>query len=122
METPVRVRTVQVAVGRDHFRLDPEAEFHAQTLDFGRQTLEPQGQFFPVDCPIAERGMVVVPLAKPAIIQDQQLDAKRAGTLGDASDRLIVKIEISCFPVVDQDRPLEVAMRPATEAAAVEAV
>lgn len=32
MEAPIGVREIEIAFGRDHFRLDPQAEIHAQRV------------------------------------------------------------------------------------------
>ena len=52
-EHPVGMRAVEVAVGIDHLRLEPQSEFHAQAADMVRKRLETIGIDLFRDVPVA---------------------------------------------------------------------
>ena len=107
----------------DHLGLDPEAEPDAQRLDLARRApSRPFGQLAPVDEPVAERRVVRVALAEPAVVEHEQLDAEVARRGRDLDQLRLVEVEVGRLPVVDEDRPRPVAPRPAGEPLAVQAV
>ena len=69
------------------------------------QFLHRAAQFLFVDHPIAQTCVVVVPFAKPAVVQHQHFHAHFFGGAGKAQDFFGVKIKIRRFPAVDQHRP-----------------
>ena len=60
-QRPVRVGAVEVAVGVDHLRFDPDAELHAETGDVIDQRAEAQRVGVGGDDPIAQSRRVVAP-------------------------------------------------------------
>ncbi|MNC29673.1 hypothetical protein D3C75_779340 [compost metagenome] len=62
------------------------------------------GQFAPVFKPVAKRAIVIVALAEPAVVEHEELDAEWPGFFGNSCDFVGIKIEISRFPVVDENR------------------
>ena len=64
-----------------------------------------------VDEPVAERAVVVVALAEPAVVEHEQLDPEVAGDLGDRDEPVLVEVEVGALPVVHEDRPRPVAPR-----------
>ena len=103
-QRPVGVLPIELAVLADHLRLNPDAEGHAQRLNPGHQGLQPAGQLFLVDNPVAQAAVVVIPLAKPAVIHDKKFDAQGGGGFGEVHQLVGVKIEVGGFPVVDEHR------------------
>ena len=97
------MRPVQIAVLRNHLRLKPEAEFHAHGIDLFRKAGKVGRQLLQVHIPVAEAGVVIVSLSKPAVIQDQHLYAQVGRLRCDLQYVLFVKIEICGFPVINQD-------------------
>ena len=104
LDRPVGVCTIQIAVGRHHFRLHPKAELEAHGVDLFGKAVDAGGQLLFVDRPIAERALIVVAFAEPAVVEHKQLRADVLGGLRDAENLLFVKVEIGRFPVVDEDR------------------
>lgn len=108
VEAPVGVLFVELAFPRDHFRLEPEAEFEAERVDLLHQGAEAALEFGFVDEPVAEAGVVVVAFAEPAVVEHEHFDAESCGVSGDGEQFLFVEIEIGGFPVVDENRALAV--------------
>ena len=78
-DRPVRVTLEQAAARTDHLGLDPQAELEAQRLDLRRQRAKPARELAPINDPVAERAVVAVSLAEPAVVEDEQLDAEVRG-------------------------------------------
>ena len=121
-DRPVGVGAEQVAVRVDHLGLDPDAELQPQALDVPDQRLDPARQLAPVDDPVAERRVVVVATAEPAVVEDEQLDAQGLGSPRDAHDPVVVEVEVGRLPVVEDDGARAVAPRAARQPLAVQAV
>ena len=83
VQHPVRVLAVQIAVRVDHLRFYPEAEVHAEGMDLVDEWLEAVRELLRVHVPVAEACMVVVSLAKPAVVHDESLDADTGCLLGE---------------------------------------
>ena len=101
---PVGVGAVEVGVGAHHLRLDPQAEVQPQCLDAGRQGLQSAGELALVHVPVPQAAEVRVPLAEPAVVQDEELHAQRRALPGDVHQALRVKVELRGLPVVDEYR------------------
>jgi hypothetical protein len=84
------VRLEEQAARADHLGLDPQAEAHAERLDPVGHAGDPVRQLAQVDGPVAERGRVVVALAEPAVVEDEQLDAQ-LGRPRDLDELVLVK-------------------------------
>ena len=70
---------IEIGVGIDHLRLDPQAEIHAECMHFVDERLEAVGELLLVDIPVAEAGVVVFALAEPAVVHDKAVHAERGG-------------------------------------------
>ena len=75
---PVGVFAVEVAVGVDHLRLDPQSEVHPQVVDVLDQRADSVGELPPAGEPVNEPRGVVVAVAEPAVDQDEQLQPRSA--------------------------------------------
>ncbi|MNL70645.1 hypothetical protein D3C87_1956820 [compost metagenome] len=53
MIDPVRVRPVEIAVGVNRLRLDPDAELHTQCADFTDQLIKALRELIRVHAPVA---------------------------------------------------------------------
>jgi len=100
---PIGMCTEEVGIFGDHFRLKPDAEFHAQVIDPADKRRETAFDLFFVDIPVAQAGVVVIAFSEPSVIHDDHFDAHAFGGLCDLDELLIVKVEESCLPGVDQD-------------------
>src|SRR4051794_27436881 len=119
---PVRVRLVQLAALADHLGLDPQTESDPERLDLRRNTVEAAGQLPPVDEPVAERRVVRIALAEPAVVEDEQLDTEVARGRGDLDELRLIEAEVGCLPVVEEDRPRPASPAPARQPVAIEPV
>ena len=75
-ERPLGVGAVQVAVGVDHLRLDPDAELHAERLHVVDQRRQPVGMRVGRHHPVTEPGAIVAARAEPAVVEHEALDAR----------------------------------------------
>lgn len=66
--------------------------------------------------------MVVVPDAEPAVVQNEQLHTKLRRLPRKAEELFAVKVEIDRLPAVDEDGPADIAVFPAADVSAQEAV
>ena len=82
----------------DHLRLDPQAEAEPERGDPPGEAVEPVGQLAPVDDPVAERAVVGIALAEPAVVEDEQLDAEVACRRGDRDEPVGVEVEVGRPP------------------------
>ena len=67
---------VEVGVGVDHLRLEPQPELHAERPRRGRSAGPARRARPLVDEPVAEPGGVVAPVVEPAVVEHEPLDAR----------------------------------------------
>ena len=106
----IRMCAEQIAVRRDHLRLEPEPEAHPLSGDVVGQRLQPAGELPLIRHPVAERAVIAVASAEPAVIQHEQLNAETGGFIRDRFQLFKVKVKVGRFPVVDQHRPFRIAV------------
>ena len=70
---------IQIGIGIDHLRLDPQAEVHAQRVNLVDQRLQPVRKLLLVHVPVAEAGVIVFALPEPAVVHHEAIDAERRG-------------------------------------------
>ena len=58
VQTPIGVRSVQVAVGRNHFGFKPQTELHTYIGHALCQTLDSVGKLVLIDKPVTERSRI----------------------------------------------------------------
>ena len=116
---PVGMRAIEVAVLRDHLRLEPETEFQSAPVRRRRDALDAALELFPVDRPVAERGIVVVPMAEPAVVEHEELEPEIRRARSERVHLLVVEVEIRRLPVVDEDGAHRVAVFAAQEMLAI---
>ena len=105
LQRPIRMSTVELAVGVDHLGLDPQAEAHAQAVDMMDQITQALRELALVGPPVAQRGAVVVAAMEPAIVEHEALDAQRGGRRGQVLELVGLQIEVKTFPGVEVHRP-----------------
>ena len=101
---PVRVLPVQIAVHRYCLRLKPDSEQHSILCDLFRHALKRTAKLLLIGIPVAQRTVIAVPSAKPAVIHDEQLNSHTMRFSGDGNQLLTGKIKVRCLPVVNQNR------------------
>ena len=105
---------VQIRILVDHLRLDPDTKLEPFCVDLLYKALKSALDLILVDIPVTESGIIVVAVAKPAVIENEHLNAEFGSLISDLQEFLISKVEIRSFPVVDQDRPsCELILAPA---------
>ena len=104
-ESPVRVLPIKVTVRVDHLRLHPDAEPHSHRVNFSAETVQAVRQLFPVFRPVPQGTGVVIPVSKPAVIQNKQLDSHIPGSSCQAEKSALVEPEIRRLPAVQEHRP-----------------
>ena len=110
---PIRMCMVKLGIDGDHLWFKPKAKFQPSLMctlcNSGKTAL----QFFPIDEDIAKRGIIVVSLAEPAVIQHHEFKSKISRTGGKPIHLFFVKIKIGRFPIIDENRPHGIAIFPA---------
>ena len=96
--------TIELTVLRDHLRFKPETELHAAPMDLLRKSLDTSRQLLLIHDPVTQRGIIIIALAKPAIVEHHELNAKLSRTGSDLIDLLFIEVKIRSFPVVHKDR------------------
>ena len=91
---------VEIGIRVDHFGLDPQAEIHAQGVNFVDQRLEAVGKLVLIDVPVAEAGVVVLALAKPAVVHHEAIDADGGGFFRERDLAGFIDVEFRCLPRV----------------------
>jgi hypothetical protein len=104
MQRPIRMRAVQITVGIDHFRFDPQAELQPQRVDALCQRLQPVGIFVRVGSPVTQPGAIMVAAPEPAIVQNEPLRSDGGGGAGEIKNAGYVVAEIAGFPTVQMHR------------------
>ena len=119
---PVGVRAVQLRIGADHLRLEPQPQLHGKLRQPVGQPLDAGGQLTPVHRPVAERGLGAVSVSEPAVVQHEQLHAHVLRAACHLHELFLVKVKIRRFPVVDEHRARAVGEFALHQVRAVQAV
>src|ERR1700741_3434103 len=67
------MRSIELAVRIDHFRLDPDTKLHPEVVDFVDQLAQSVRKPGGIDGPVAQSSMIVRTFTEPAVIDDKQL-------------------------------------------------
>ena len=73
LDDPVRMGAEQAGICVHHLRLEPQTKQQPQSVYLFRQACKAAGQLFAVDGVIAQALCVIVPCAKPSVVQHEQL-------------------------------------------------
>ena len=82
LQTPVRMRAVQIRILVHHFRLEPETELHTDIVQLFRKCLQTTGKFLLIYHPVTQSGFFIIPGAEPAIVQHKHVGAQLFGKEG----------------------------------------
>jgi len=104
MDMPVRMGTEKLRIRRNHLRFKPHTEFQTPGMNLINQDTQSTGQLLFVDEPIAQRTIIIIAFAEPAIIHDQHFDAQFFGSVRKGNKFFGIEVEKGAFPVVDQQR------------------
>ena len=107
-QRPIRVGAVQVAVGIDGLRLEPEPEFHPQLCELSRQPGKAVRQLL-VYIIISQSGAVIVSCPEPAVVKNEQLTAELGRFFRQIQQSALGKIEAAALPAVIQHRAFPAA-------------
>ena len=111
---------VQFGIRRNHFRLHPDAEFQTKLIYFIHKIFQSARQFLFIHKPVSKTRTIIVAVSKPAIIHNQHLNTVLGCKFCNVEKFLRIKIKISGFPVVNQNRALLVAVFAADQMLAIE--
>ena len=101
---PLRMLPREVGIEVDHFRFEPQAEFHAErthVIDDRVQTVRPHRL---VDVPVPQSRQIVAPVPEPAVVEDVPLDAEFRRAIRQVLQPGQVVVEVDGLPHVDRDR------------------
>ncbi len=104
LEHPIGVGAVEVAVGADHLRFDPQSELHAETADVGDQRGESLRMRVRRHPPVAERCGVVAATGEPTVVEHEPLGSDPGGAVGELPQPVGVVIEVHRLPRVHEHR------------------
>ena len=111
---------VQFRIRGNHFRLHPDTEFHAKFIHFIYQIVQSARQFLFIHKPVPKTCTVIVAVSKPAIIHNQHFNSVLRGKFCNIQKFFSIEIKVGCFPVVNQNRALLVAVFAADQMLAIE--
>ena len=126
-DDPVRMFLGQFALGVDHLRLDPDAEFQPFAVCVRSDVVDAFGEFFCVDLPVAESGVRIVArifVAEPSVVQHEHFQSHVRRVVDHVRQGLGVEREVGALPAVEQRRgvrmavPYAVVARPVVQVAA----
>ena len=106
MDAPVGVGAEQLRVGGDHLRLVPYSEFQPESVYSVYKLAQAAFELVLVYEPVAQRVVVVVALAEPAVVHDEHIHAEFLCALRERDELVRIKIEERRLPAVYQQRTL----------------
>ena len=109
LHNPFRMSAVEIRILRYHLRFKPDAEFHTQIIDLPHQFRQAALNLILIDIPITQTGIVIIPLAEPAVIHHNHFDTHIFRCLCDFHQFDIVKLEEGRLPGVDQNRSVHIS-------------
>src|SRR5699024_1947991 len=116
-----RVGARDVGVLVDHFRFEPQPEFHPESGDVVDQGCEPLRPDVGRDHPVAQPRGVIAPGAEPAVVEHEPFHAERGGAVGQVRQSRQVVVEVDRLPHIQSDGAAGVDVVLARAQVAVEA-
>ena len=95
----------QVAPGIDHLRLNPDTELEAFLMGIGGHIVDAFGNLGRIHFPVTQAGVIPVAgivLRKPAVVQDEHLEAHRGRVVNHPEEGFGREGEIGAFPAVQK--------------------
>ena len=99
--------TGHIGIGVDHFRLEPQAEFHTlgvHVVGERLQGLRAIGPYVLRNLPVAKAGGVVAAGAEPTVIHHESFHARSDCLVSERLQRIEVVVEVHGFPRVEDHR------------------
>ena len=103
-QNPVRMCLVKLTVYIDHLRFHPESEGQSHFIHFVRKTFHAVRKFLRILFPITQRLRIVVTLAEPSVIHNEEFDARIRRTLCKFQKLALIKFKIGSLPAVQKNR------------------
>ena len=106
-KNPIGVVAGHVGIGVDHFRLEPQAEFHTLGVHVVGERLQGLRTIGPDvlrNLPVTEAGGVVAAGTEPTVIHHESFHAGVGGPVGERLQRIEVVVEVHGFPCVEDHR------------------
>lgn len=91
MDAPVGMGAEEVGVGGDHLRLVPYAKLKPESVYSAYKLAESAFELIFVHEPVAQRVLVVVALAEPAVVHDEHIHAEFLCALRERDELVRVK-------------------------------
>ena len=106
MDAPVGMGAEQLRVGGDHLRLVPYAKLKPEVVYPEYKLAESAFELIFVHEPVAQRVVVVVALAEPAVVHDEHIHAEFLCALRKRDELVRIKIKERRLPAVYQQGAL----------------
>ena len=104
LQHPVGVLAVQVGVGVDHLRFEPQTELHPVVVNGVGERLQAVRPDAAVDPPVAQSGGVRAAGMEPAVVEHEPLDPQTRGPADQVQHHVGVLIEVQRLPHVQRHR------------------
>lgn len=95
---PVWMFSIKITIRIDRLGLYPYAKLHPKSLNPVNQLHKSVRELILIHVPVAQPSSVGMPLSKPAVIHNEQLNAHLGCPLGKRHLVLCVNIEVGSFP------------------------
>src|SRR5258707_5560654 len=95
---PVRMFSIEIAVGVNHFGFNPDSKIHSQVLNVPNHWAEAMGKLGRVYVPVAKSCVVVVTLPEPTVVHDEAFDSQACSFVRKSELSCFVQIKVSRFP------------------------
>ena len=102
---PILMLLVKFALGADHFRFNPDAELDVAFGSFVHQLLDAVGELVFRFVPVTQALCVAVAfvfVAEPSVVEQEHVHAQFHGIAHEFHQLILVEIEVSGLPVVQQ--------------------
>ena len=103
MDDPVFMFLIKLTLRIHHFRFYPQTELDTLLCSFFDQTPDTVGQFICRFIPVSQALMIAAArifIGKPAVVQQEHIHSEPCGIANQSYQFLLIKIEISRFPVI----------------------
>ena len=103
----------QFALGAYHFRLNPDTEFKTFSYRIFSQIIYSARQFLFIDLPVSQTDLIRITgilISEPSVIKHEHFNTESSGVIDHIRNRFFIKIEISAFPAIQDDRQFLISM------------
>src|SRR5882762_2975129 len=101
---PVGMFSIEIAVGIDHFRFDPDSKIHPQVLNMPNEWAEATGKLGRVYVPVTKTCVIVVTLPEPTVVHNKTFDSQAGSFVRKSELSCFVQVKVSRFPGVVDNR------------------